>query len=87
MKPSDEELIKKYVREDPVFPGAAEARIAEYGVPVWALIGYLKAVGGDVERVVHDYDVSGEVMRAAVAFYRRNRSAIDARLTENAPVP
>ncbi len=84
---SDEELIKNHIREDTAFLGAAEARIAKYGVPVWALIGYLKVVGGDVERVANDYAVPVDVVRAAKAFYDRNRDAIDARLIENAPAP
>lgn len=83
----DEDLIKKYVTEDVRWPGAAEARITGYGVPVWALIGYLRAVDGDINRVAHDYDLPDEAVRAAEAYYRQNRDTIDARLIENAPTP
>jgi uncharacterized protein (DUF433 family) len=79
----DEQIIRQYVAEDPDWSDPVEARIAGYGVPVWALIGYLRAVDGDLARTAQDYDVPEEAVRAAVAYYRRHQRAIDARLIEN----
>jgi uncharacterized protein (DUF433 family) len=77
---TDDELIERYIE-----PGSTRrdrARVREQGVPVWALIGYLR-VSGDEAGVAHDYAISDEAMRAALAFFRRNREVIDARLTLN----
>jgi uncharacterized protein (DUF433 family) len=78
------DLIERYIVEDPQWPGAAEARLAAYGVPVWALIGHFKAIGGDPARVAYDYDVPEVYIHAALAYYQRHQPEIDARLIENA---
>jgi uncharacterized protein (DUF433 family) len=66
---------------DPHRPGIQRARLVEYGVPVWALIGYMGREGIDdeaeVERTAHDYNLPIEAVRAAIAFYREHRCAID----------
>lgn len=76
-------LIAQYVEAEPLEP--SRARLAESGVPVWALIGYLRLAGGDVNRVAADYDLPHGAVEAALAYYRRHRDAIDARLRLNAP--
>ena len=78
------DLVQQYIREDPEWPGAAEARIAGYGVPVWALIGYYRAVNGDLSRVATDYDLPEDAVRAALAYYREHQKELDARLMANA---
>ena len=78
------DLIEQYIREDPEWPGPAEARIAGYGVPVWALIGYYRVVNADLSRVATDYDLPEDAVRAALAYYRRHQEEIDARLLANA---
>ena len=80
----DEQIIRRYIDEDPDHPNPTEARVAGYGVPVWALIGYLRAVEGDPVRTAQDYGLPEAVVEAAAAYYRRHRQAIDARLIENA---
>ena len=78
---NDEELIAQHIELDPHKPGLANARLKEYGVPVWALIGYLhQAVDGDLARVAADYAVPQVAVQAAVAFYRRFPGYINARL-------
>ena len=66
---------------DPHRPGIQRARLVAYGVPVWALIGYMGREGIDdeteVERTAHDYSLPIEAVRAAVAFYREHACAID----------
>ena len=77
---NDEALITQYIELNPHRPGLDEARLKNYGVAVWALIGYLPAVGNDVSQVAHDYDVPVEAVEAAIAYYRRHRPLIDARI-------
>ena len=63
--------------------GRADARLLDSGVPVWALIGQLEADGGDLDRVAADYNLPREAVEAALAYYRRHRSLIDARILLN----
>jgi uncharacterized protein (DUF433 family) len=77
-------LIERYIEPDPYRPGPGEARLKEYGVPVWALVGHMNAVDGQIERVAEDYDLPEEAVHAALAYYRQYRAAIDARLRANA---
>ena len=85
---STNQLIARWIEKDPSRPGPANARITDHGASVWALIGYLRAVGDDSSRVAHDYALPDEAIAAAIAYYKRNRAVIDARLTANAtPLP
>ena len=65
---------------DPHRPGVERARLVEYGVPVWALIGYMGGEDGDVARTAADYRIPEAAVRAALAYYREHREAIDALL-------
>jgi uncharacterized protein (DUF433 family) len=80
---TDDELIARYIVMNRYKPGVAEARLARYWIPVWALIGYMPAVGNDLDRVAHDYHIPREMMDAAYAYYRRFQAAIDARIEAN----
>jgi len=60
-----------------------EARLRQSGVPVWALIEYLKAANGNEALVAHDYDISLDEVRVAVAYYEQHRQALDTRLLAN----
>ena len=83
---NDGELITRYIELNPQRPGIDRARLKDYGVSVWALIGYLKqATGGDIARVAADYDVPIEAVEAALAYYRRHPAAIDARIAATTP--
>ena len=84
MATRDEELIAQHIDANPQGRGPAEARLAEYGTPVWALIAYLDAVKGDRAAVAADYEVPEEAVAAAIAFYERHKPQIDARLLVNA---
>lgn len=83
----EDELIAKYIELNPQRPGLAEARLVDYGVAVWALIGYLQAASGDIDRVAADYDVPREAVEAAIAYYQRHHAVIDARINANRTVP
>lgn len=77
-------LIARHIRRDPFRPDPAEARLVDSGVSVWAIIGYLPTVDGDIERAAEDYEIDPDAVRAALAWYRQHRGAIDARLAANA---
>jgi uncharacterized protein (DUF433 family) len=79
----DEGLIATYIEPNPYRPGEDEACLKDYGVPVWALIGYLQTPGADIERVAADYDVPIEAVQAARAYYHRYQAPIDARIAAN----
>ena len=79
-----DELIKQYIDPTSLHRGVSEARLAGYGIPVWALVGHMNAVDGDPCRVAEEYDVPLEAVQAALAYYNRYRAYIDARLLLNA---
>lgn len=79
----DDTLIAQYIVPDPHKPQVEEARVNEHGVSVWAIIGHLDGEGGDIARTAHDYGISAEAVKAARAYYRRHKCAIDTRLAAN----
>jgi uncharacterized protein (DUF433 family) len=72
-----------YLEPNPNRPGPADVWLKDYGVSVWALVGYWQAAEHDVERVAADYEIPREAVEAALAYYERNREIIDARLAAN----
>lgn len=80
----ESDLIARHIVDDPYRPGPAEVRLADSGVSVWAIIGYLPTVNGDVERAARDYDIEPDAVRAAIAWYHQHKTAIDERLAANA---
>jgi len=79
---TDDELVTRYIDPNPDRP--SDAWLIGYGVSVWALIQYLRAAEGDCDRVTADYDLPREAFEAALAYYRRNKALIDARIALNA---
>ncbi len=71
--------LDQYIDPGSTVTGPADARIA--GVHVWALIGYLRANGGNGDQAAADYDLPPEAIEAARAYYARHRAVIDAYLT------
>jgi hypothetical protein len=53
-------------------------------VAVWAIIGHLLDVDGDVAGTAADYGVSPEAVAAAIAYLQSHGSVIEARLSANA---
>jgi uncharacterized protein (DUF433 family) len=84
---NEDDLIARWIAEDPDRPGAANARIAAHGVHVWALIGHLRAVEGKPWVVADDYELPVEAVEAAVVYYARNQTPIEAKLMANAARP
>jgi uncharacterized protein (DUF433 family) len=69
---------------DPSGRGPADARLAGYGTPVWALVAYsLGGAGRDVARIASDYGLPREAVDAAFAYFEAHREPILARLALN----
>jgi uncharacterized protein (DUF433 family) len=79
----DDALITKSIELNPDKPGLDQARLKEYGVAVWALVAYCRAANGDLDQVVQDYEIPREQVEAALAYYRRHRTLVDARVAIN----
>jgi len=79
-----EALITQYIEPNPHYSGIAEARLKQYGVAVWALIGQLPVRGYDLSQVARDYDVLLEAVQAVYVYYQRHRTELDARIAANA---
>jgi len=75
--------IAHYLEPNPNRDGLAEVRLKDYGVAVWALIGYLLTPGATIERVAADYQVPVEAVQAAYDFYQQHHELIDARIAAN----
>ncbi len=84
MDRDNDALIATYIEQDPGHPGLADARLKDYGTHVWALIGYLYAVGWDVERAARDYGLPLEAVRAVLAYHQQHQDLIEARIDANA---
>ncbi|MBI3978800.1 MAG: DUF433 domain-containing protein [Chloroflexi bacterium] len=80
-----DELIRRHVEENPRKPGIDEVWLVGSSVPVWAIVGHYKAIGRNARQVAADYDVPVEAVEAALAYYRRHRAVIDARIKANEP--
>ena len=86
MKLHDEQqLIERYVDPDVAryAGGRADARLRDSGVSVWAIIAFLRVYDDDVARVADHFSISEVEVDAALAYYRRNKKYVDARLTLN----
>jgi uncharacterized protein (DUF433 family) len=80
-----QELIARYIEDDSRRPGPAEARVRDYGVKVWALVGYyLQAGERNPARVAEAYELPYQAVEAVLAYYHQYQAAIDARLAANA---
>jgi uncharacterized protein (DUF433 family) len=78
-----DDLIATYIDTDPYRPGVADAILTDSGVHVWAIMGAILLTGATPDEVARDYDVLREAVDAAIAYYRRYRPIIIARITAN----
>jgi uncharacterized protein (DUF433 family) len=79
---TDDELIEQYITADP-WDGPSEARLTDFGVQVWALVGALPAANDDIAELARAYALPLEAVEAAMAYYRRYQANIDARVLLN----
>lgn len=76
---AEDELIERYIEFNPRRPGLDRAQIRDAGVEVWALVGYYQGEAeGDIKEVARAYDIPVDAVRAALAYYARQRDLIDA---------
>ncbi len=61
------ELIARYIERNLDKPAVYDARLNPYGVSVWAIVGRLEAVAGDIDAAAVEYDVPRAAIEAAVA--------------------
>ena len=78
-------LIARWIEQNPHLPGVADARIRDYGVPVWALVGQVRVVGGGPAQVAADYQIPEDAVEAALAYYAQHKAVIDDRIAANLP--
>ena len=83
MEMNHDQLIASYIESNPHRPGLEDVRLREFGVPVWALIGHLHGVRWDISRTARDYRVPVEAVNAAVAYYKKHKLLIEARIDAN----
>ncbi|GEM_PF-484435 len=79
-----DDLISKYIDEK---QRPLEADLEQWGIPIWALIGYWKAAKNDVDVVARDYKIPIEAVHAALHYYEKHKDIIDAKLMVNSIAP
>ena len=77
-------LIEQYIEPNPDKSGIGDARLRDYGAPVWALIGYVQATGRDAAATARAYRLPLEAVEAAIAYRDRHPTEIAARINDNA---
>ena len=85
--------LPRLVRPDPHRSGRARWRLTEFERPIWALIQWIHVIGNlddaaeasdkVIAQVADDYAIDERSVRAALAYYVRNREYIDAFLLLN----
>ncbi len=78
-----DKLIAQYIGPHPSDSGIDEYWLKEPGIPVWAIIGSMKANHNDADDVAALYHICRAEVEAAWAFYLRHRAVIDNRLAKN----
>ncbi len=81
---AQQDPIAEWIELDQLRPGPQGARLREYGVPVWVLIGYWQGSDYDANVVARDFDLPLEAVEMALAYYRLHPAPIDARIAVNA---
>lgn len=76
-------LIERYIEHRTPQNSRADAVVRDTGVPVWALVGYLPAVEGNLNQVAQDYDLPLDAVIASIYYYSENKGAIDCRIEAN----
>jgi hypothetical protein len=77
------EIMGVRIGLDPNRPGPDRVRLLDYDIPLWAIIGHLEAVEGDVAQAAADYAIPVDAIFAAKAYYEAHPHHIDTRLAIN----
>jgi uncharacterized protein (DUF433 family) len=76
---SDAEL-DAMIEQDPGKPGRHNARLAEYGTHVWAIIASLQGTGWSIAQTAKNHQLPEAAVVAAIRYYENHRDLIDAEL-------
>lgn len=89
----DADELRRMVGPDPHRPGRDRYRLLAEQVPVWAIIGHIRAIAGttDPEAITDDviadtaagYDIGVRAVQAALLYYAEHRCAVDTLLQAN----
>ena len=63
--------------------GRADAPLMDSGVSIWAIVTYLRVYDNNVRAVADHFSISEIEVEAALAYYRRNKKLVDARVVLN----
>lgn len=74
------DLIDRYIKPHPSDRGRTYAYFPDHGHSVSAVVRALRMQDGDIGQTAADWELPEEAVRAVVAFYRRYRDYIDARI-------
>jgi hypothetical protein len=77
------EIMGVRIGLDPNRPGPDRVRLLDYSIPIWAVIGHLQAVEGDIAQAAAGYAIPVEAVLAAKAYYEAYPHHIDTRLAIN----
>lgn len=90
----DDATLAAMVVQDPIRPGLERGRLADYEIPVWAIIAHYQGLNEGpvtekvnpavVAQVAFDYHIPEYAVHTALAYYRRHRVLIDGFLARNA---
>jgi hypothetical protein len=80
---TEDELIAKHIHENRRREGPDEAMVGESAPSIWAVITHWLYADGDIKSVQKANCLSEEEVRAALAYYRKHKPVIDARLLLN----
>jgi hypothetical protein len=75
----EQELIDRLIEQHNRKRGYAESIMVENGASVWVRIHDWLSVG-DLARVKKNWDLTDEALIAEIAYYRRHKQVIDARI-------
>lgn len=78
----EQQLIEKHIDLDyDRYPyRRADAWLRKSGVSIWVIVRNLNAYHGDRDQAARDFDLSQEEIDAALAYYRRHKKYVDARI-------
>jgi uncharacterized protein (DUF433 family) len=81
------------VKQDPLRSGRMYGRLRDFEIPVWGIVQHLMAeydladplTASEtvIAQAAADYEIPPIAVRAALAYYKENRSFIDAKIDSN----
>jgi len=79
----EQQLIEKHIGLDyERYGGRADARLRS-GPSIWAIMVYLDIYDGNRDEIAGHFGISQDEIDAALAFYRRHKKYVDARILLN----